>query len=84
MGQVDSIEQHRQLGRVELRPQGVVVELRKPKTTLFEALVHHDKSSVVPGQKLHAVPTLRDENEEMACVKVLLPLRPDNGAEPIY
>ena len=70
---VDAIEQHRQLGAVELRSDGVVIEGWHAKATCLEAFVEDDETAVVPGQNLHAVTAARDEDEEVACVDVLLP-----------
>lgn len=53
------------------------------EAALLEALVRDDESAVVPREKLGAVTALRDEDEDVAGVQVLLPLAADDGAQPV-
>ena len=83
MREVDAIEQHGELGGVELGAERALMNRRQTEATLLEALVGQEKSTVVPGEDLHPVTSLRDEDEEVPCVEVLLPLSADDGGEPV-
>ena len=83
MRHVDTVEEHRQLSGVELHAQRVVLERRKPKPALLEALVREDEAAVVPCEDLHAVALLRDENEQVPGEDVLLPRVLNQRHEPV-
>lgn len=72
MRQIDSIEEHRQLGRIELRPERAFVDFRDSEAPPLKALVVHDEAAIVPAEDLRPVALLRDEDEEVASVEVLL------------
>jgi len=55
VGEIDAIEQHRQLGRIELGAERAFVEGREPETALLQPLVVEDEAAVVPGQDLHSI-----------------------------
>ena len=74
MGEVDAVEQHAQLRRVELRAERVGLEVRQPEAALLEALVIEDEAAAVPAEDLHLVAALADEDEEVAGEDVFLPL----------
>ena len=67
---VDSVEQHREVGRVDahgaqsvgLRPNG--------ESALLEALVVDDEASPVPDEDLAAVATFVEEDEDMPAERV--------------
>lgn len=73
IAELDAVEKHRELGRIELRAEGLVVEHRQSEATLLEALVRHDEAAVVPAENLHTVPSPRDEDKEMPGVDVFSP-----------
>ena len=83
MGEVDAVEQHRELGGVELDAQRVVLKRREPKAALLEALVGEDEAATVPREDLHPVLAPGDEDEEVAAVDVLLPRAAHDGREPV-
>jgi hypothetical protein len=80
---VDAVEQHRQLRRVELSAQCLVVESGQLEATLLEPLVPDDKAAAVPAQDLHAVAPPRDKDEEMAGVDILAPTRAHERGEAV-
>lgn len=82
-GQVDAVEQHRQRGRVDLRRERVVLELRNAKPTGLEPLVEEDEATVVPGENFHPVTTARNEDEEVARVDVLAPAAVHDRPQPV-
>lgn len=51
--EIDSIEEHRQLGAVELGTEGVLIHFRDPEPTLLETLVVEDEAAAVPAEHLH-------------------------------
>jgi hypothetical protein len=55
VAQIDAIEQHRELGGIELRAERAVLHLRYAEAALFEALVREHKSATFPGQHLQPV-----------------------------
>ena len=73
MREVDAIEQHRQLGGVELRSQRIVLEDGQPESALLEPLVRDDEAAAVPGEDLHPVASPGDEDKQVAGVDVYLP-----------
>lgn len=83
MGDVDAVEQHGELCRVELRAQGVLVKRGQAETALLKALVDDDEAPGVPGEDLHPVAPARDEDEEVAGVDVLVPAGAHDGGEAI-
>ena len=83
MGEVDAVEEHGELGRVELRAEGILVELGQAEASLLQTLVEDDEAAVVPGEDLHPVPPARDENEEVAGEDVLLPAAPDERHQAV-
>lgn len=83
MGQVDAVQQHRQLRGVELGSERAIADARLAEAPLLEPLVREDEAAVVPGQHLRAVALLREEDEEVPRVEVLLPLVSDDGAQAV-
>ena len=83
VGEVDAVQQHGELGGVELGAEGVLVELREAKAALLKALVEDDEAAVVPGEDLHPVPPPRDEDEEVAGEDVLLPAGADERRQAV-
>lgn len=83
MGEVNAVEQHGELGPVQLRAQSVFVDYRLPEAALLQALVVEDEAAVVPGEELRAVALSGEEDEEVAGEEVLLPLVLHQRAEPV-
>jgi hypothetical protein len=82
-GEVDAVEEHRELAALESSAQSVLTEVRQAKAALLEPLVIEDEAAVVPGEHLGLVAAPADEDEEVASVEVLLPLVADDGGESI-
>lgn len=80
---VDSIEQHRELGRLDAQLLGAVFNDRDAKAAGLEPLVEHHETTVVPGEDLHAVAPARDEDEECAPVHVFLPRALNQAHQPV-
>lgn len=83
MGEVNAVHQQGQLRAVQYRTQRVVMEDGQLEAALFQSLVRDDETAALPRQNLHAVSAPRNKDEEVSCVEVLLPVAPDNGAQPI-
>jgi len=83
VGEVDAVKQHGELGGIELRPEGTLVELGQPEAPLLQALVEDDEAAVVPGEDLHPVPPAGHEDEEVAGVDVLLPAAADERRQAV-
>jgi len=84
VGEVDAVEEHGELGGVELSAQGALVELGQAEAALLEPLIEDDEAAAVPGEHLHPVPPPGDEDEEVAGEDVLLPAAADQRHQPIY
>ena len=82
-GEVDAVEEHRELAALQPSPERTISEGRKTKASLLETLVEQDEAAAVPGQHLGAVATPAHEDEEVASVEILLPLVADDGGQPI-
>jgi hypothetical protein len=80
---VDAVEQHRELRRVELGAERAVVKGRQPEAPLLEALVGQHEAAAVPGEDLHPVAAARHEDEEVAGVEILFPAALHDGGEPV-
>lgn len=83
MREVDAVEEHGELGGIQLSAQSAIVDERSPEAALLEPLVIEDESTRVPGEDLRPVRLLREEDEEAAGVKVLLPFVADERAEAV-
>jgi hypothetical protein len=75
-GDVDAVEQHRELGGIEARGNLRVADRRKAKTALLKALVVDDEAAVIPCENFRAVSSARDEDEKVAGEHVLSPAGP--------
>jgi hypothetical protein len=71
--QVDTVEEHRELGGIQLGSKSVIADCRKSKAALFKPLVGDHEATRIPGENLQPVPPTRNENEKMAGVNVLFP-----------
>jgi hypothetical protein len=80
---VDSVEQHRELGRLDAQLLGAVFDGRYAKAACLEAFVEDNEAAVIPGQDLHPVPPARNEDEERAAVDIFLPRALHEPHEPI-
>jgi hypothetical protein len=83
VGEINPVEQHRQLSRIKLRTQRAVVDDRLSEAALLKTLVVEDEAPARPGENLRAVRLSREKDEEVAGVEVLLPAVADNGAQPV-
>ena len=83
MGEVDAVEEHRQLGGVQLGAQGLLVEGGEPEAPLLQPFVDDDEAAVVPAEDFAPVPATGDEDEEVAGVDVLAPAGPDHGHQAV-
>jgi hypothetical protein len=82
-GDVDAVEEHRELAALESSAESVLTEVRETEAALLEALVIEDEAAVVPGEHLGPVAAPADEDEEVAGVEVFLPLVADDGGESV-
>jgi hypothetical protein len=82
-GDVDAVEEHRELAALESSAESVLTEVRETEAALLEALVIEDEATIVPGEHLGSVAAPADEDEEVAGVEVLLPLVADDGGESV-
>jgi hypothetical protein len=80
---VDTVEQHRELGRLDAQLLGAVFDDRHAKASSLEAFVEDDEAAIIPGQDLHAVAPARNENEERAAVDIFLPCALYEPHQPI-
>lgn len=81
--EVDAVEQHRELSRVELHADVTLGGGGPTEATGLEALVEDDEAAVVPGEDFHAVATAREEDEVAAGVDILAPGALRDGGQPI-
>jgi hypothetical protein len=81
--EVDAIEQHAELGRIQSGAQRVRLEERDPEAALLEAFVIEDEATAVPGEDLHLVAALADEDEEVAGEDIFLPLAAHHHREAV-
>ena len=80
---VDSVEQHRESGSVDLDPERAFRDLRESKSPLGKPLVIDDESVPVPKEDLHAIASPTEEDEEISLVGVEFPGVLDEGDEAI-
>jgi hypothetical protein len=81
--EVDAVEQHRDLCRVDLHAGLAAVRLRTAEKSGLEAVVEDDEAIVVPSEDLHAVATAREEDEVAAGVNIFAPCTLDDSGEAI-
>lgn len=77
---VDSVEQHRELRRLELDRRRVRVQVRQPKAAALEALVLEDEPALVPGEDPRGRPeallrALRVRDRELRSLRLAVPAR---------
>jgi hypothetical protein len=80
---VDPVEEHGQLGRLELDGDGAAGDPRQPKAAALQPLVQQHEAAVIPEEHLDAIKPLADENEQMPAVRVELPLGLDDRSKTI-
>src|SRR6185503_17734407 len=81
--QVDAVEQHRELRRLHLDLDALLVDDRELKSTALEPLEVDDVAVLVPEQDLEHVAALPDEDEQVALVRASLQHLLDDGAQPV-
>ncbi len=81
--EVDAIEEHGELGGVELSGDRVFGQQWAAEAAGLEALVEDDEAAVVPGEDLHAVTAAGDEDEVVAREDVLAPGALDDGGQTV-
>jgi hypothetical protein len=69
--EVDPVEQHRELRRVDLDGHRGRVHVRELERAALEPLIDEDEAALVPQEDLQPVLPSRDEDEEVAGVRVL-------------
>jgi len=80
---VDSVEQHRECGSVDLEPERAFGDLRESKSPLGKPLVIDDESVPVPEEDFHAIASPTEEDEEMTFIGIELPGVSDEADEAI-
>src|SRR5580704_208320 len=80
---VDAIEEHAELSRVEGDPSGSLADARKAEAAPLEALVVDDEAASIPEEDLDPVAAASDEDEEMAGERVHTPLVAHDGKQAI-
>lgn len=80
---VDSVEQHRELGRVHLDRTTVTGDARRAKAALFQPLVIENQPATIPEQDLAAVPATPKKHEQVSGEEVHAPLSADDAAQAI-
>jgi hypothetical protein len=80
---VDSVEQHRESGAVDLDPDSAFRDLRESKSPLGKPLVIDDESVPVPEEDLDAIASPTEEDEEMTFIGIELPGVSDEADEAI-
>lgn len=74
---IDTVEQHRELRRLELDLDLTGANLRQPEPTALEALVVEDEAASIPRQNLDAITATRGEDVEVHAVDVMTTLAHD-------
>jgi hypothetical protein len=79
---IDPVEQHRELGRVEPRRARPGRDVGNAKSSLLQSLVKQQKSSPVPDQNLNAIASLADKREQVTAKWIESPAL-DDREQPI-
>lgn len=79
---VDPVEQHRELGRIERRRAGPGRDFGNAKSSLLQSFVKQQKSSPVPDQNLNAITSLADKREQVSAKWIESPAL-DDREQPI-
>src|SRR5579863_1820046 len=81
-GDVDAVEQHRELGRIERGSADARCDWWDPEFSFLQTFVDQKKTPAVPHQNLRAVRLLADEREQMAAERVQVPTL-DDREQPV-